>query len=159
MIATSPVPPGTGQGQNPAHSPSRRHQLESFTVNGNVARKDDKSPLSRVLFPSGEDPDPRFTLANERTFLSWMRTALAFIAGGVALEAVPTDAMPDGLRSVAALIAMGLGIMLAAGAALRWIRVERAMREQRPLPAPAIVPLLSGGAVLAAVTVVLVLFG
>src|SRR4051812_7434269 len=32
------------------------------------------------------DPDPRFTMANERTFLAWNRTALAFIAGGLAVE-------------------------------------------------------------------------
>ena len=32
----------------------------------------------------GRDPDPRFTLANERTFLAWNRTALALIGGGLA---------------------------------------------------------------------------
>ena len=32
----------------------------------------------------GEDPDPRFTLANERTFLAWIRTAMALIGGGLA---------------------------------------------------------------------------
>ena len=31
----------------------------------------------------GEDPDPRFTFANERTLLAWNRTALALIAAGV----------------------------------------------------------------------------
>jgi len=35
----------------------------------------------------GEEPDPRFTLANERTFLAWVRTALALVAGGIGLEA------------------------------------------------------------------------
>ena len=47
-------------------------------------------PLLQRLFPDdprsvGEEPDYRFTLANERTFLAWIRTALALIAGGVAL--------------------------------------------------------------------------
>ncbi len=32
-----------------------------------------------------QEPDYRFTLANERTFLAWIRTALALIAGGVAV--------------------------------------------------------------------------
>ncbi|WP_297008449.1 YidH family protein [uncultured Corynebacterium sp.] len=119
---------------------------------------DVRSALSRTLFPTGEDPDPRFTLANERTFLSWMRTALAFIAGGVAMEALPSDTVPAHLRGFAALAAMGLGVLLAAGAAVRWLRVERAMRENRPLPAPAIIPALSAGAILAAVIVAVVLF-
>ena len=39
------------------------------------------------LLAGGEEPDPRFTLANERTFLAWVRTALALLAGGVAVEA------------------------------------------------------------------------
>ncbi|MEJ6550307.1 DUF202 domain-containing protein [Corynebacterium sp. USCH3] len=111
----------------------------------------DRSGLARALFPTGDEPDPRFTLANERTFLAWMRTALAFIAGGVALEALPMDTVPVELRNAGALVALCLGILLAAGAAFRWLRVERAMREQRPLPAPAIVPVLSVGALLVAV--------
>nr|WP_255805329.1 DUF202 domain-containing protein [Corynebacterium kalidii] len=106
--------------------------------------------MAKVLFPTGTEPDPRFTLANERTFLAWMRTALAFIAGGVALEALPMDTVPADLRNTGALVALGLGIVLAAGAAFRWLRVERAMREERPLPAPAIVPALSLTALLIA---------
>ena len=31
------------------------------------------------------DPDYRFTLANERTLLAWLRTSLALIAAGVAV--------------------------------------------------------------------------
>ena len=40
----------------------------------------------RVLGP-GREPDPRFSLANERTFLAWIRTALTLLGGGVAIEA------------------------------------------------------------------------
>ena len=32
-----------------------------------------------------EHPDIRFTLANERTFLAWLRTAIGLIAAGVAV--------------------------------------------------------------------------
>ena len=35
----------------------------------------------------GEDPDARFTFANERTFLAWNRTALALVAAGAAAAA------------------------------------------------------------------------
>ena len=47
----------------------------------------ERSRISRWLLPHGSEPDPRFTLANERTFLAWVRTSLAFLAGGTALEA------------------------------------------------------------------------
>ena len=43
-----------------------------------------RKPLSQSLL-GGEEPDPRFTLANERTFLAWIRTSLAFLAGGIAV--------------------------------------------------------------------------
>ena len=58
--------------------------------------------LTRTLFPDGAEPDPRFTLANERTFLAWMRTALALLGGGVALEAFTVDVFPSLSRHVAA---------------------------------------------------------
>jgi putative membrane protein len=118
-----------------------------------------RPPMTRWLFPDGEEPDPRFTLANERTFLAWMRTALAFVAGGVGIEALPESVLEPGLRTVAALAAIGTGILLAAGSAVRWLRIERAMRHDKPLPAPSIVPALSAGSILAAVILALVVMG
>lgn len=56
---------------------------------------DERSWLARTLLPEGEEPDPRFTLANERTFLAWIRTSLAFLAGGVALEAFRSPSVPS----------------------------------------------------------------
>lgn len=111
--------------------------------------------FTRTVFPDGEEPDPRFTLANERTFLAWTRTALAFLAGGIALEAFRIPGIPAELRSVAAALVILLGMAISAGAAVRWVRVERAMRHGRALPAPAIVPLLSAGIVIACVIVFL----
>ena len=43
----------------------------------------------RWVYDEGTDPDPRFTLANERTFLAWIRTSIAFMAAGVAIDALP----------------------------------------------------------------------
>ena len=48
---------------------------------------DQRDWWARRLLPGGEEPDPRFSLANERTFLAWIRTAMALLAGGIAIEA------------------------------------------------------------------------
>jgi len=118
-----------------------------------------RSRVARWVLPGGSEPDPRFTLANERTFLAWIRTSLAFLAGGTALEAFAADAFPSPLRTWLAVLVIGVGILIAAGAAVRWIRVERSMRESRPLPLPAIVPLLGLGAVIASIAAVAMIVG
>ena len=104
----------------------------------------------------GHEPDPRFTLANERTFLAWLRTALALIAGGIGLEAfVPALAVP-GLRQALALCLVLLGAAVSATAFGRWRRTQRAMRVGEPLPVPRLGPVLAyGTAVVALVTVVM----
>lgn len=108
-------------------------------------------------FAEGSDPDPRFTLANERTFLAWMRTSLALLAGGIGLDAFVVG-LPDGVRRALAAVLILLGAALAVGALSRWVSVERAMRQRRSLPSPGLAPLLSGGiAVIAVALLVLVL--
>lgn len=116
---------------------------------------DQRSQLARRVFPNGSEPDPRFTLANERTFLAWMRTALAFIAGGVALEAFSDASIDETTRRVLAVVVVSVGLLIGLSAAFRWVAVERSMRERRPLPFPVLVPLLSLGAAVAAITSIL----
>jgi putative membrane protein len=82
------------------------------------------------------EPDPRFTLANERTFLAWIRTSLALIAGGVALAELGARMGPSLIRlslSVAPVVA-GTGLSLLAF--LHWRRCQRALRSGEPLPPP-----------------------
>jgi putative membrane protein len=81
----------------------------------------------------GDEPDPRYTLANERTFLAWVRTALAVLAGAVALHSVgvPDPAWLRGVLVVAMLVFAAAAMVLAW---VRWARVERAMRLHQPLP-------------------------
>lgn len=55
-----------------------------------------RSRLVNRWFAEGSDPDPRFTLANERTFLAWVRTSLALLAGGIGLDAFVVG-LPGGL--------------------------------------------------------------
>jgi putative membrane protein len=88
----------------------------------------------RWVYDEGQDPDPRFSLANERTFLAWVRTALAMFAGGIALHALEVP-NTDWVRTVLVVALIGLGGLICVFALLRWARVERAMRLREPLPA------------------------
>ncbi|MEV5071343.1 DUF202 domain-containing protein [Microbacterium sp. LMI12-1-1.1] len=92
-----------------------------------------RSRFPRSVYRTGTDPDARFSLANERTFLAWNRTALALLAGGVALEALGLDLQPD-LRLTASLILIAAGVVIPVLAWLEWGRTERALRAGSPLP-------------------------
>lgn len=96
----------------------------------------------------GTTPDYRFSLANERTFLAWIRTALALLAGGLAVaEFLPPLAVPY-LREVIAVLLALLGGGCAVRAVDRWARSERAMRLGRDLPPsrfPAVLALTVAG--------------
>ncbi|MEU0394200.1 DUF202 domain-containing protein [Streptomyces sp. NPDC006208] len=81
----------------------------------------------------GETPDYRFSLANERTFLAWIRTALALIGGGFAVD----QFLPDlrwGVRAGLAIALIGTGAMCAVRAVNHWVRCELAMRRGEDLP-------------------------
>lgn len=111
--------------------------------------------LTQRLLPDGDEPDPRFTLANERTFLAWMRTALALIGGGVALEAFPLETVSPILRRAAAVVLSLVGLLIAASAMARWLRVERAMRHKRALPVPSLLPVLGVGVTIGAIALLI----
>ncbi len=102
----------------------------------------------RWVYGVGSEPDVSFSLANERTFLAWIRTALALTAGGVALQAIDLPATP-GLRTASALILVGLGVLAPVMAWFRWAALERGRRLARPLPAPLLGPMLAVGITLA----------
>lgn len=114
--------------------------------------------FTRRVFPTGTEPDPRFTLANERTFLAWTRTALAFLAGGIALETFAMPGLDESWRQVASVTLILVGMAIALGSAIRWARIERSLRNNDPLPAPGIVPVLGLGIFLACVIVLIALF-
>jgi putative membrane protein len=80
------------------------------------------------------DVDYRFTLANERTFLAWQRTALGLLAASVAIiQLVPELGIPGGRHVLGALLAV-LATLTAGMGLLRWEQVDRAMRRGKPLP-------------------------
>jgi putative membrane protein len=83
----------------------------------------------------GEMPDYRFSLANERTFLAWIRTGLALIAGGLACAQFLPPLPIQHLREVIAIALLVLGAVVALRAVDHWARIERAMRTGQDLPA------------------------
>lgn len=98
------------------------------------------------------EPDYRFTLANERTFLAWIRTALGLLAGGVAVgQVVPPFAVP-GATVVLSLMCIALAAVLAATSYPRWRAVQQAMRAERPLPASRVMIVLAVGVLVVTVT-------
>ena len=95
----------------------------------------------------GTQPDYRFSMANERTFLAWIRTALALIGGGLAVAAfVPPLRWPH-IREIVSVGLLLLGAAIALRAVDHWARSERAMRLGQPLPRsrfPAVLALVIG---------------
>jgi putative membrane protein len=109
-------------------------------------------------FQEGVDPDYRFTLANERTFLAWIRTSLALLAAAVALvQLVPPFDLP-GARTALGLIVAGDGLLISLLAYRRWAGNERAMRHGHTLPhSPMLVLLAISLAIIAVIVVAVVL--
>lgn len=80
------------------------------------------------------EPDYRFTLANERTFLAWLRTALGLLAAAVAVvQLVPELVIPGARHVVGGILAL-LAVFTAASGMHRWEQVNKAMRLGLPLP-------------------------
>jgi putative membrane protein len=101
----------------------------------------------------GAEPDPRFTFANERTFLAWSRTALALVVAGLGVVQLlpPFPGVPWG-RHVLGVPLIVFGAVVAVAAYGEWVRSQRALRHGQPLPRP-VMPLLLA----AVVTVIAVL--
>jgi putative membrane protein len=110
-------------------------------------------------YEEGEEPDYRFTLANERTFLAWLRTALALVAGAVVLTQLVPSFPVAGLRTGLAAVLAITGTLLAAFAYLRWVHVQRAMRHRCPLPVGRLPAVVGAVAALIGVVVVFVVIG
>jgi putative membrane protein len=108
----------------------------------------------------GTPPDPRFSFANERTFLAWNRTALALIGGGVAAAQLLKPGVHDAGKIVG-LPLIALGAALGIAGFVRWRSRELALWFRRPVTVSRFAPALlgAGTALIAVLSVVLVVVG
>jgi putative membrane protein len=104
----------------------------------------------------GQEPDPRFTLANERTLLAWARTALGSLVAGLAVSEL-LRAEPYAARLVVSLPLIAIAGTIAVASYSRWREIERALRLNRPLPYSATFAPLSVAIALMALTAAIVL--
>jgi len=105
----------------------------------------------------GEEPDYRFTLANERTFLAWIRTSLALLAGGVLLEEFSTELANPVMIVVIAVALSAIAAVMCALAYIRWRANEIAMRNSRPLPDTVAIPFVAAALLLVAAAIAVLL--
>ena len=107
---------------------------------------------------AGKDPDYRFTLANERTFLAWIRTALAILAGAVVLHQLFAKGVSGWHLTITsaalAVLAGGLG----AGAYRHWKGNEIAMRHSQSLPRSYLIPSLAVAVVATSIAAVVLVW-
>lgn len=101
------------------------------------------------------DPDYRYSLANERTYLAWVRTGLALIAAGIAIRIFSVDVGGSALILVVAVGFSLLGGLLTVTSYRHWLRVQAAMRRGEDLPSQQGPLILTVGMVLLAVIVTL----
>jgi putative membrane protein len=95
-------------------------------------------------------PDYRFSLANERTFLAWIRTALALIAGALAVDQLAPGIAPGPLRVMLCVVLALIGAGLATLSYRRWGQMEAAMRNNRELPFSGVLLVMTVGVAAAA---------
>ena len=117
-------------------------------------------PLAVDRDAGGTEPDPRFTFANERTFLAWSRTALALVVAGLGIVQLlpPFPGVAAG-RHLLGVPLIVLGAVLAVAAYTEWVRNQRALRRGEPMPVSVmpwiLAATITGIAVIAAIVLIL----
>lgn len=107
------------------------------------------------MYGHGSEPDPRFSLANERTFLAWIRTTLALLAGAAAVHAFDLD-VSDAVARIASILLAATAFGCAVNAWVSWARTESALRDGRPLPSNGVGVLLVAAVAVAALVMLVI---
>jgi putative membrane protein len=158
---------GAGFLRWPPRMISREHRAGNLDSSGDASAKIDRARASKVageaedspaerdagLTDAGSDPDPRVKFANTRTFLAWNRTALALIAGGLAVAQFLKLGL-GGARLIVALPLIVLGAAMSFSSYRQWERNERAFRRDEPLPPSALPQILAYGLMVIALAAV-----
>lgn len=132
----------------------RRSRRAVAAKGGELTQIPHNASMKRPMWQQqGKEPDYRFSLANERTFLSWIRTALAIAAGAVVIHQFGGDLKPAWLHRMAPLALAACAVWVASMAYFRWKAYESAMRHDAPLPVgsgfkPIIGAVIAGAALL-----------
>lgn len=78
--------------------------------------------------------DPRFVFANERTFLAWIRTALALITAGLAVTQFFRPLTIPGASIAIGIALIGAGALLSFASYREWYKDETMMRRGETIP-------------------------
>jgi putative membrane protein len=114
--------------------------LQSRTLESNLEPVKTKGSK---WWQTGIRPDYRFSLANERTFLAWIRTSLAIVAGAIGIDQFASHLGSAQLRLILSIALLVVGGTLGGVAYTRWARAERAMRQETDLPLSLLLPFLA----------------
>jgi inner membrane protein YidH len=104
-------------------------------------------------------PEVQFQLANERTYLAWLRTALALVASGVAAARLLAGQTLHWAWETVGILLILAGVVTAAIARRRWRAMEAAIRDGEPLPAPGVAVMIAGVIVVCGLITIVLLLG
>jgi putative membrane protein len=93
------------------------------------------------------EPDIRFSLANERTFLAWVRTAIGLVAAGVAIFHLVDE---SAATTVLSLVLLASGGLAAYSGYTHFRAADRSIRSGEPMPTRGVLVVVMTGAVLLA---------
>jgi putative membrane protein len=124
-VGERPRPPFLAAGEDRGPSAGEERQTDASGPS---------SPAPPASAGRGGEPDARFTFANERTFLAWIRTALALVAAGLAIVQLlpPFPGIRWGRHAIGVPLIL-LGAVVAVTSYLEWNANQRALRRGEPL--------------------------